>query len=87
MPDLPALADSNRHIAAKDETDRMTRIFTHLLITFGVSLVFALPLAAQSNPFSPRIIVNERVVSNYELEQRVQFLKLLPFGEVLQLLL
>ncbi len=38
---------------------------------------FCGPSFAQSNPFSPRIIVNDHVVSNFELEQRIQFLKVL----------
>ncbi len=55
----------------------MTRILTCLTSVIATCLVLALPANAQSNPFSPRIIVNERVVSNYELDQRIQFLKVL----------
>jgi peptidyl-prolyl cis-trans isomerase SurA len=32
---------------------------------------------AQENLFAPRLIVNDRAITNYELQQRIQFLKLL----------
>ena len=42
-------------------------------------LISAAPVAAlaQGNPFAPRVIVNDRAVTNYELEQRVRFMQLL----------
>ncbi len=38
---------------------------------------FAIPATAQGNRFAPAIIVNDSAVSGYELDQRVQFLKIL----------
>lgn len=36
------------------------------------------PIAvAQQSPFAPRLYINDRVITNYELEQRIQFLRLL----------
>lgn len=46
-----------------------------LWLCLGLGL--ASPMAAQENLFAPRITVNERVVSNYELEQRLLFMRLL----------
>ncbi len=55
----------------------MTRWTTCLSAAFALSLLSAAPAAAQSSPFAPRLIINEQVVSYYELEQRILFLRLL----------
>ena len=39
--------------------------------------LLGLPVLAQSSPFSPALFVNERVISHYELEQRILFMTLL----------
>lgn len=48
-------------------------------IAGGVALaaLLGLPVLAQSSPFSPALFVNERVISHYELEQRILFMTLL----------
>lgn len=59
----------------------MKRLFTPLLI----SLLLAAPVSAQDipipapggNPFEPVLIVNDRVISRYEFEQRALFLTIL----------
>ncbi|THD82963.1 peptidylprolyl isomerase [Aliigemmobacter aestuarii] len=60
----------------------MTRMpVTRRLLTAltAALLLSAAPVAttAQDNPFAPRIIVNDRAVTNYELEQRILFMQLL----------
>ena len=42
-----------------------------------LALLLGAPVLAQSSPFSPALFVNERVISNYELEQRIRFMTLL----------
>ncbi|SMX34503.1 peptidylprolyl isomerase [Actibacterium lipolyticum] len=56
----------------------MTRL-TRLLSALCVGLVsFSGPAAAQnSGAFAPRVIVNDRAVTNYEVQQRILFMKLL----------
>jgi peptidyl-prolyl cis-trans isomerase SurA len=56
---------------------RMMRFLTCFSTAFASCIMLTGPTVAQSNPFAPRLTVNERVISNYELEQRIQFLKLL----------
>ncbi len=48
-------------------------------LTGGIAaaLLLAAPALAQSSPFSPALFVNERVISHYELEQRIAFMTLL----------
>ncbi len=50
-------------------------------LAFGLAAVFAAgglpPLAAQANPFSTVITVNDRAITQYELDQRVLFLQIL----------
>ncbi|MBL9055489.1 MAG: peptidylprolyl isomerase, partial [Rhodobacteraceae bacterium] len=48
-------------------------------LTGGIAatLLLAAPVLAQSSPFSPALFVNERVISHYELEQRIAFMTLL----------
>ncbi len=49
-----------------------------LLTAAGLSLcLVAQGAAAQDNLFAPRLIVNDRVITNFEVQQRIQFLKLL----------
>lgn len=43
----------------------------------ALAALLGLPVLAQSSPFSPALFVNERVISHYELEQRIQFMTLL----------
>ncbi len=53
----------------------MTRLFGALLVSL-ISL--AHPLAAQDGgPFSPRLIVSGSAITNYEVDQRMRFLRLL----------
>lgn len=42
-----------------------------------LAVLLGAPVLAQSSPFSPALFVNERVISNYELEQRILFMTLL----------
>lgn len=53
----------------------MTRILSALILTAAAILTSALPGLAQGL-FSPRIVVNERVVTNFEFEQRLRMLTL-----------
>lgn len=58
----------------------MTRLFpllTASLIALGASQA---PAHAQANPFAPVLIINDRAITNYELQQRALFLKLLGAG-------
>ncbi len=43
----------------------------------AVSAMLAGPVAAQDNPFTARLYVGDRVITNYELQQRALFLTLL----------
>lgn len=43
----------------------------------ALAALLGLPVLAQSSPFSPALFVNERVISHYELEQRILFMTLL----------
>ncbi|WP_212524688.1 peptidylprolyl isomerase [Actibacterium sp. MT2.3-13A] len=52
---------------------RLTRLFTVLLLV----LTAGAATAQQGGPFAPRVIVNDRAITNYEVEQRMLFLKLL----------
>jgi peptidyl-prolyl cis-trans isomerase SurA len=47
------------------------------LLGAAVALCLAQAAAAQSNPFAPVRIINDKVISQYELDQRVIFLTLL----------
>jgi len=55
-------------------TEHMTRL-TPFIAAFFLALAAALPAAAQ-NPFAPRMIVNDRVITNFEVQQRALFLEL-----------
>ena len=46
-----------------------------LILTLAIGL--AAPIHAQDNPFAPRLYVNDRVITQYELDQRARFLQLL----------
>lgn len=48
---------------------------TALIASICLALGAALPAAAQ-NPFAPRVVVNDRVITNYEVSQRALFLEL-----------
>ena len=52
---------------------------TRFSLLVGAALMAVLPLIAQADdsPFAPRIIINDRVVSHYEIEQRALFFQLL----------
>lgn len=53
----------------------MTRFFTAVILSAALLLSGALPGMAQGL-FSPRVVVNERVVTNFEYEQRLLMLTL-----------
>jgi peptidyl-prolyl cis-trans isomerase SurA len=55
----------------------MTRWTLALTTALGLSLLSPLPALAQQSPFAPRAIINDQVISWYELEQRMQFMQLL----------
>lgn len=46
-------------------------------LVLGLDLGLGGPVSAQDNPFSPFMYVGDRVITNYELEQRARFLALL----------
>lgn len=59
---------------------RLKALIAAPLLSAGLMLLATgatTPALAQQNLFAPRVIVNERVISNYELDQRIQFLRLL----------
>lgn len=47
-----------------------------LIVCFCLTFLTG-PLQAQQNLFAPQVLVNDQAITNYELEQRVLFLKLL----------
>ncbi len=49
--------------------------FTRLIALGLSSLFLALPAAGADGLFSPRLIVNDHAITNYEIEQRVRFLE------------
>jgi peptidyl-prolyl cis-trans isomerase SurA len=53
---------------------RLTILFAPLL---ALAALMAGPVAAQQNLFAPRVIVNDRVITNFEIQQRRSFLALL----------
>ncbi len=53
------------------------RTITFLSLALAGLIAMSLPGAAQSGRFSPAVIVNDSVITNYELEQRIRFLQLL----------
>ncbi len=58
-------------------------VFTRFGLVFGVVLALGfanLPMAQAQNPFSPARKVNDRVISNYDIEQRMRFLVALNAG-------
>ncbi|WP_229804404.1 peptidylprolyl isomerase [Neogemmobacter tilapiae] len=55
----------------------MTRWTLAFTTALGLSLAATLPAPAQESPFAPRMIINDQVISWYELEQRMQFMRLL----------
>lgn len=52
---------------------RLIRFFTLIALLAAPGLA----TAQNGGPYAPRVIVNDRVVSNYEVQQRIQFMKLL----------
>jgi len=52
---------------------RLTRFLTLVLLM----LTAGAAAAQQGAPFAPRVIVNDRAVTNYEVDQRIRFLQLL----------
>lgn len=60
-----------------------TSVFSRFGIAFGVVLALGLatlPMAQAQSPFSPARKVNDRVISNYDVEQRMRFLQVLNAG-------
>lgn len=60
-----------------------TSVFSRFGIAFGVVLALglaSLPMAQAQSPFSPARKVNDRVISNYDVEQRMRFLQVLNAG-------
>ena len=58
-------------------------VFTRFGLAFGVVLALgcaSLPMAKAQNPFSPARTVNDRVISHYDIEQRIRFLEALNAG-------
>lgn len=53
---------------------RLTILLAPLL---AFATLIAAPVAAQQNLFAPRVIVNDRVITNFEIQQRRSFLALL----------
>ncbi|EEW24327.1 peptidylprolyl isomerase [Rhodobacter ferrooxidans] len=58
----------------------MMRIKT-VIFVFLLGLTGAIPAAAQDGPFAPRVYVNDRVISQYELDQRISFMTVLGLRE------
>jgi hypothetical protein len=52
---------------------RLTILLAPLL---AFATLIAGPVAAQQNLFAPRVIVNDRVITNFEIQQRRSFLAL-----------
>jgi peptidyl-prolyl cis-trans isomerase SurA len=50
---------------------------TTLTLILALVLGLSAPAIAQDNPFAPRLYVNDRVITQYELDQRARFLQLL----------
>lgn len=60
-----------------------TSVFSRFGLVFGVVLALgwaSLPMAEAQNPFSPARKVNDRVISHYDVEQRIRFLQALNAG-------
>lgn len=55
----------------------MTRLTRFLTLAAGLTLAATGALAQEGGPFAPRLIVNDRAITNWEVDQRVQFLSLL----------
>lgn len=51
-----------------------------LLTASLLALSVAGPALAQQNLFAPRIVINDRAITNFEIAQRAEFLKLLGAG-------
>lgn len=64
-------------------------MFRAMAAAFILTMAGAIMAAAQgSGPFAPRLIVNNEAITNYELEQRIRFIRLLgnpPDAETLAL--
>lgn len=56
---------------------RLLPLLTASLLAVSAATV---PALAQQNMFAPRIILNDRAITNYEIDQRIAFLKLLGAG-------
>jgi peptidyl-prolyl cis-trans isomerase SurA len=52
-------------------------IVTRWIMAAAVSVMLTGPVMAQDNPFSARLYVGDKVITNYELQQRALFLTLL----------
>ena len=48
-----------------------------LLASLLVLLGLGTPVAAQSSQFSPRLMVDDKIITNYEYDQRLRFMTLL----------
>lgn len=53
---------------------RLTRFFTLFLLMLTAGAAAA---QQQGGPYAPRVIVNDRAITNYEVDQRIKFLQLL----------
>ena len=57
--------------------NKITRLATTCLLG-ATMLAGVLPATAQqSNPFAPAVMVNNRAVTNYDIEQRIRFMEVL----------
>lgn len=58
---------------------RFSALLTASLLALSAPLGLGLSsmAEAQQSPFAPRLIINDRAISNFEFDQRMQFLKLL----------
>jgi peptidyl-prolyl cis-trans isomerase SurA len=53
------------------------KLLKHAVLAAGLAVMSAMPLAAQDNLFAPYLYVGDRVITNFEVAQRAQFLRLL----------
>ena len=65
-----------RNLNSKSRTDLVMRLTT-LIATCLIALAAAFPAAAQQGLFAPKLIINNRAITQYEYEQRALFLKTL----------
>lgn len=55
----------------------MTRLTRILILTAGLAMAGISAVAQEGGPFAPRLIINDKAITNWEVDQRVQFLRLL----------